>query len=145
MRKFSFIACGLAGFVLVGCTSQSPESESPALIVFYNDTARLTIPDTIHAGASFSIRVDTFGGGCIYGVSRAGVVVTDGLIEIHPYNQVRISEVCTDDLRILTHVAAVTIESPGTTLLRVIGEQKPFQGLGTRSGPVQLERTLVVR
>ena len=122
-----------------------PSFPERPLIIFNGDTADVAAPATVTRGLAFAVSVSTFAGGCTRTIARTEAEVSQTLAEIRPYNETRRAEWCTRDLIILTHTAVIQFDQPGPATIRVIGEQRPFEGTGTRSGPARLERQVVVQ
>lgn len=135
----------LMGLLALGCGIFDPSFPEPALIIFYSDTAQITAPDTAPRGATIQVSVPTFAGGCTRSVARTETTVSGSLIEIRPYNETRRGNVCTDDLLILTHTVGVRFNQSGLATIRVVAEQRPFHGAGTRTGPAAVEHHLVIQ
>ena len=126
------------------CSILDPTFSEPALIVFYGDTAEISAPDSVGSGATFEVSVPTFAGGCTREIARTQTTIRGTLVEVRLYNETRRANGCTDDLLILTHRVAVHFEGTGLVTIRVLGEQRPFQGTGLRTGPAQLERQVTI-
>jgi hypothetical protein len=141
-RCASFYFLPLIGS-LVACAIFDPTYSEPARIIFYGDTALIMAPDTVTRGTAFEVSVETFGGGCTRSTGRTDVRITGLVLEIRPYNETRRSDVCTDDLIMLTHQAFVQFSQPGVALVRVVGAQEPTQGAGT--GSAEVTRQVVIR
>jgi hypothetical protein len=99
----------------------------PATVVFYGDTAAVTVPDSVRAWVPFVVTMQSFGGGCIV-QDQTGVVVTGNRADVrplvrepHPASQTP----CTADLRILTHSAPVTFTQPGAATVVIHGRARP--------------------
>ena len=116
----------------------------PAVIIALGDTARIVAPDTVARDTPFAVRFSTFGGGCVREVARTDVLVAGSTVEIRPFNERVNSNVCTDDLRRIEHVASVRISTAGIATLRVIGEQLGRTN-GAPNARAELVRTIVVR
>ncbi len=99
----------------------------PATVVFYGDTAAVTVPDSVRAFVPFVVTVQSFGGGCI-ALDQTGVVVSGNRADVRPLVREphpAVPTVCTADLRILTHSAPVTFTQPGTATVVVHGRARP--------------------
>ena len=116
----------------------------PGLIIFYRDTASITAPDTVAANSRFEVRFPTYAGGCTRHIVRTEVTTRDHLVEIRPYNRNSGGDVCTSDLLILEHRAETYFSVAGTSIIRVVGEQRGGSS-GARNFAAQLERRIVVR
>ena len=106
--------------------SESNEWELRRGIVdFYGDPIVIEHADTFALGASGSVAVRTYGGGC----TRQGVieVAVNGLTAvIEPFDSVHVAaQVCTHELRLFRHVVAVQFTERGTATLRIVGLSRP--------------------
>lgn len=114
----------------------------PSVLGYAHGTApNIVAPDTVQAGVPFSVTVTTYGGGCIMPGETATIRSTS-TVEVRPFEwfvAAGQNVACTDDLRILPHTVSVTLPTPGTATLRVIGRQQP------EGATISLERLLVVR
>lgn len=99
-------------------------NRAPAVIVFFGDTSTIASPDTVEVGAPFTVRVTTFGGGCVRSTAGADVTGGDGVIEIRPYNHDTGGPICTSDLMFLTHEVDVRATAAGPLVIRVIGTRR---------------------
>ena len=131
--------------LVVACSALEPTFPEPGLIIFYGDTADISAPASATRGVPFEVSVQTFAGGCTRAIARTETKISGTLVEIRPYNETRRASNCTDDLLILTHTASVQFDQLGSATIRVIGEQRPFQGSGTLNGPARLEHQVVVQ
>ena len=138
---FAFNSAALA----VACSGLEPTFPEPGLIIFYADTADISAPASATRGVPFQVSVQTFAGGCTRTIAWTETKISGTVAEIRPYNETRRASNCTDDLIILMHTASVEFDQLGAATIRVIGEQRPFQGDGTRNGPAQLEHQVVVQ
>jgi len=82
------------------------------------------VPDTVTVGTPFQVVVQTYGGGCI-GFGHTTVEYTSQTVDVRVYDIDTGSDVCTDDLSIFDHTAELTVDSPGTWLIRVHGRDVP--------------------
>ena len=118
-----------APFFAMSCLFEPPESHEWELrrgvIEFYGDPIVIEHTDTLAVGASGSVAVRTYGGGCIrQGVSEVSINGLTAAIE--PFDSVHVAaEVCTSDLRLFRHVVAVRFTEPGTATLRIVGLSRP--------------------
>jgi hypothetical protein len=145
MRRHPQLALlAVIGLLAGACSMLDPTFPEPGLVIFFGDTAQISAPDSAARGATFQVLVPTFAGGCTRTIARTETTITGMLAEIRPYNETRRADVCTDDLIILTHTASVHFDEPGLATIRVLAQQRPFQGTGARTGPAQLERQVIV-
>jgi len=132
--------------VVVGCSSiLDPTFSEPALLISFGDTAAVAAPAVVTRGLAVEVSVGTLAGGCTRTIARTETKVSGTLAEIRPYNETQRADWCTGDLIVLTHTASIRFDETGAATVRVIGEQTPFEGTGTRRGPAQLERHVVVQ
>jgi hypothetical protein len=127
------------------CSILDPTFEAPATIIFGNDTAQITAPESVARGVPFDVTVRTFGGGCTRTTAQTRQAVSTGLVEVYPYNQTRRSDVCTSDLRFLTHTVTLQFADPGAVTIRIIGQQGWSLSGGDSNRPAQLERIVTVQ
>ena len=94
-------------------------------VEFYDDPIVIEHADTFTLGASGSVTVRTYGGGCVrQGVSEVAVNGLTAVIE--PFDSVHVAaQVCTDILRLFRHVVAVSFTERGTATLRIVGLSRP--------------------
>ena len=138
-------ALGLGLALSTACEVLDPTFAEPGLIISYGDTAQVMAPDSTARGVPFEVSIGTFAGGCTREIARTEIAIVGMVAEIRPYNETRRSDGCTDDLIILTHTAIIQLDQPGAATIRVVGEQRPFEGTGTRTGPAELDRRIVVQ
>ncbi len=136
-----------AGVVLgAACTGSGDFATEPRLearrgvIQFFEDTVRITLPDTVSANVAANISVLTHGGGCIsQGETRVSV---DGLLAvIEPFDSIVVGDdlVCTLELRVFTHTVLLQFGQTGIATARVIGIREPG------GDTISVDRTFVVR
>ena len=106
-------------------TSRVGEGRQVGVLVFYGDTAQVTVPETVAVGEPATIVVLTAGGGCI----RTGdtEVQVSGLVaELTPYDHFpSAGQICTADFRLNTHTATVQFTQRGRATVRVRGRELP--------------------
>jgi hypothetical protein len=99
----------------------------------------LAAPDTVAAGAPFTVTVTTFGSSSCTRADGAELEVRGLVAEIVPYDRELTGDVaCTDDLRPFPRDVTVSFAAPGQATVRVLG-----RGLG--GGASVLEARVVVR
>lgn len=99
----------------------------------------LAVPDTVAAGAQFTVTVTTFGSSSCTRADGAEVEVRGLVAEIVPYDREATgARVCTDDLRPFPRKVTVSFAGPGQATVRVRG-----RALG--GGSPVLETRVVVR
>jgi hypothetical protein len=137
----------LSASALAACDAVAPTEREdglvrrPSRLAFVGDSARIAAPDSVAVGSSFVVVVESYGGGCI----RDGgtEVALDGLAaDVRPFDYFPVpssDRVCTADLRIIEHPAALRFTRSGRATVRVHGRREPGDV------PVVVERTVVVR
>ena len=123
-----------------GCDLVDIDDERRQLgtISFYDDPMVIHAPDTVLTGAPFTVSIRTYGNGCI----RQGYteVVTRALhADIRPYDIHSGARICTDNLVITNHQAAVRFDRGGQAEVVITGHQKPEDTI------LVVTRTVVVR
>ena len=147
MTRFTIPTTTLAATLAVllfgsACSSTGPDLgervEVLGTVQFYEEPVLVQAPDTVDAGASFTVSVRTWGGGCVSeGPTR---VSRDGsTVRVEPIDIEVLAEVCTSELASFMHTGEVTLESPGEATLQIVGRRLPADEITT------LERTVVVR
>ena len=121
-------------------TSPGVDVVRPATLEFHEDPVVVEVPATATAGVPFPVTVHSYGGGCVrQGDTRVqvrGAVadVTPRVVEHRGQNVV-----CTRELRIYLHEAAVRFDAPGTATVRVHGLRHPA------AEPITVTRTVRVQ
>lgn len=144
MRLVSTVV--LAGLVtaMTACSLLEPDPRSReevrigAIAGFTATDPRVEMPDSASAATNFSVRVRTYGNGC---VRKGGVQAETGDtgITLTPWDYVRLGETCTDELRSFDHEVFVRVEEPGEIRVSVRGSQHPSGGI------VTVERVVTIR
>lgn len=93
-------------------------------MTYFGHPAGVQVPDTVRVGVPFEVSVRTYGGGCIT-FGRTSVEYTAGAIHIRPYDVDSLADVCNDELIPFDHTAEVTVDSPGTWVVRFYGRDVP--------------------
>jgi hypothetical protein len=120
----------------------------PALLRLGEQEAPVVAPDTVRAGAAFTVAVASFGGGCVRGALDPVVRTADGAIEITLRNHTTGGAACPDDLRTIEH--RVTLQATpadaaaGRLVLRLVGGASTAAS-GWQTVPLTVTRTVVVR
>jgi hypothetical protein len=116
-RTLASLLAGMAAVALGACELLPGVGtiDEPALIIFYEDTTRVVVPDTVTRGVPFTVSFMTFGGGCTREVARTDVRRDGNLLEIRPYNRRQKADggVCTADLLFLEHRVAEQFDQAG--------------------------------
>lgn len=116
------------------------EERRVATISYYGDPVRIELPTTVSRGENFTVRVTTYGGGCI----RKGNMVVElaaSAAELTTYDHEvshTMGGVCTDDLRLYEHTATMRFHNPGTARITVHGVERPSGKM------ISVERMLLV-
>lgn len=127
------LAVGCAG----GPLEPGPQAR-PGVISFYDQPVVATAPDTALAGTPFTVRVRTYGGGCL-SEGETDVVVTGSEALVQPLDIHSGAEVCTDELRTFDHEATVVVAEVGTARIIFRGAEQPGDA------PFSVVREVVVR
>ena len=100
-------------------------------------------PDTVASNTLFAVSATTIGGGCVRraGEDAVSESATGFTIELVDHNTGM--DVCTSDLRHISHPHTLTFGTPGTYSIRFVGAAEPTK-LGRDYTPVVIERTVVV-
>lgn len=136
----------LGGLVaaLTACSLVDPdprareETRIGAIAGFTAGDPRVEVPDTAAAATNFTVRVRTYGNGC---VRKGGVQAETGDtgITLTPWDYVRVGETCTDELRSFDHEVFVRVEEPRELRVVVRGTQHPSGSL------LEVERVVTIR
>ena len=115
----------------------SDEDRQLGIISFYHDPIVIEAPETVQRGQSFSVRVRTYGGGCI---SQGPTDVhVDGLrATVTPFDIHSGANVCTSELRFFQHEATLRFDRAGSALVVIRGMRRPGDQ------PVAEQRTVIV-
>ena len=109
-------------------------------IVSFGDTAAITVPDSAGVGKSFSVSIETFGGGCTQEVDRTEHEVQDMVADITPWDWNSGALDCPADVKLLHHEVQLSFDQPGTATIHIIGLEEGVQG----STEIQLARQVVI-
>ena len=120
-----------------------PRGEAePAVIISDRDTAQIIIPDTVRRGVPFDIQIVSFGGGCVRKLAGTKTAWSGNEFVVRPYNwRTTGDDVCTADLRYLTHTVRLTRDVAGEFVLKVTG----LRTSGQFRAEVSVSRTVTVR
>lgn len=131
---------------IVGCNALTGEAVlvQPAIIVDGVDTAKVTYPDTVAAGATFNVTITTIGGGCTREIARTDVFVNADTLLVRPLNRQRASKVCPADFASLTHDVSVRITTAGRYVLQFVGTRRDPEDV-TAYNPAFITRRFIVR
>lgn len=134
---------GAALPLLAGCNIVETDFDQRLLPAFIemapSDPPQVEVPQSVRTGERFTVRVTTYGGGCVSKGSTQ-VNVTGRQVDVSPFDFYRIDEnaACTRELRMHVHEASVWIEEPGTATVTVHGRRLP------NDETVTVARTLTV-
>jgi hypothetical protein len=93
-------------------------------IEHYGNPIIITAAFTATAGVPYSVKVLTYGGGCV-SKGETELQVTGQTALIEPYDLERRGSACTDELRVHEHIAAVRFEQRGEAIVIVRGRSEP--------------------
>jgi len=110
-------------------------------IVSFGDTAEITMPDSVGVSESFSVSIETFGGGCTQEVDRTELEIQGMVAQITPWDWNSGALDCPADMRFLHHEVHLSFDQPGTATIHVIGREEAVQG----STEIQLARQVLIR
>jgi len=122
---FLFAACAL-----LACENRSSGLDSvvrPATLAFYGDQDSVALPDTAFAGQPFTVRVRSYGGGCVSkdqtfsGVSGRSAYIRPFVREPAPGADVA----CPAILLTFSHDVELVFEETGQATIRVYGLREP--------------------
>ncbi|HET7464298.1 MAG TPA: hypothetical protein VFJ82_23775 [Longimicrobium sp.] len=141
MKKLSFALLA----VLCGCrldpTGGGEATRRLGTIQFHADPVRIEAPGSVQAGVPFTVRVITYGGGCVtQGDTEASA--TAGEAQVTVYDRAHDpgpNGVCTMELRMFEHTATLQFANPGAATLRVRGWKEPDQQEITVTRPIVVQ------
>jgi len=119
MRRFALVCALFTGlYTLSACT----EHEWTIRLGQLSDTssAGITAPAVFHVGVPDTVSIKTYGNGCVR-LANTQVTVQGLLATIQPVDSVRIRDVCTEQLAVFVHKAAVTFQQAGSATIRILG------------------------
>jgi hypothetical protein len=146
MKAFSFArpalraSLALAALVAAACPSPfSADTERRRAIIVLGDAApEVEVPATATVGAPFTVKVTSYGGGCVR-ADRTEVGVSGSVATVEPYQVIEKGRACTADLRTDVNIASIRFDTPGTA--KVV-----FRGLNNAANEViTVERTVQVQ
>jgi hypothetical protein len=123
-------------WLLVACAAAEPEESAllkqgergPAVLAHFGDTAAIEVPESTRVGEPTTVRITSFGGGCIRPDTTEAEV--SGLSAVvRPY-RVEPSELppksgCPLVLRFDRHTAQLRFSQPGRARVRILGLARP--------------------
>jgi hypothetical protein len=123
-------------WLLAACAAAEPEESAllrqgergPAVLAFYGDTASVEMPESTRVGEPTTVRVTSFGGGCIRPDSTESEV--SGLTAVvRPYRleptQLPPNTFCPANLRFDQNVVQVRFSQAGRARVRILGLARP--------------------
>ena len=150
MSKHTLSQLVLVGGVVVGfgtacdlITGNGNQVE-PALIRLGGQIAILEMPDTVARGVPFTVRVQTFGGGCTREAARTEAKPVPTGVEIRPYNRTSTGTHCLTVLLYLYHTSTLSLNTSGSATVAVVGAQRGVSS-SPQTEPARLEHTIFVR
>lgn len=125
------IPVGLAILVCTASLAACSDGVSPverldvAVIgYFFDDSPRITVPDTVTAGQAFTVAVESYGNSCVR-LGRTEVAVLPGGAVVTPLDFVTTAGVCQDVLLTFRHEASLSLNSAGLNRVWVRGREVP--------------------
>lgn len=114
------LVLGVAGCELVTGLDGGPRL---AYITGYDDDdPHVTVPATAQAGLAFTVRVRTYGGGCV-SQGNTHVFLESATATIMPYDRHSGAEACTQELELFEHAVDLTFDEPGIAHVTVRGRE----------------------
>lgn len=114
--------------LIAGCrdTGVGPDhARVRGAIELYGNPIIITAAFTATAGVPYSVKVLTYGGGCV-SKGQTESRQTGMTAEVEPYDLERRSGgACTDELRVHEHIAMLRFEQPGEADITVRGRSEP--------------------
>jgi hypothetical protein len=89
----------------------------------YTAPQPLVAPDTVAAGATFEVRTHTVGPNGCWRSDGQTVASYGRVVVLKPYDSHSGSEVCTEQLAVLSHASTLVLDEPGEWTLRVDGRR----------------------
>ena len=91
---------------------------------FFEDAPRITVPDTVTAGQSFTVTVDSYGNACVR-LGPTEVDVIPGGAVVTPLDFVATGGICADILLTFEHEASLSLTDFGAHTVVVRGREMP--------------------
>jgi len=110
-------------------------------IISFGDTAEITMPDSVGVGESFSVSIETFGGGCTQEVDRTELEIQGMVAQVTPWDWNSGALDCPADVQFLHHEVKLSFDQPGTATIHLIGREETVQ----RATEIQLARQVLIR
>ena len=139
MSALAALACAPAPTALV-----AGQRSEPALLRFAEQDAVITVPDTVPAGAAFTLVATTIGGGCVRQALAHDVRTEAGVTVVALYNRHTGESACTDDLLHIEHRVPLQAGGPGRMAVQLRGGHRSA-ATSWRLEPWVVTRTVVVR
>lgn len=132
MAALSTSACDIWG---------SPGFGAYSVLVSLGDTAEISVPDSAGVGETFSVSIETFGGGCVVAAIRTDLEIRDSVARIFPWDFDSGESDCPDTPLFLHHEVELSFSQPGTAIIDIIGREDTGQGVNV----IQIERQVRIR
>jgi len=88
------------------------------------DAPQVVVPREVRVGVPFTVRVTTFGGGCVdKGFTEVAAGASEADVRPYDFHPTDENAPCTRELRSHLHEASVRLEQPGTGTVRVHGRR----------------------
>src|SRR5450759_2698018 len=139
-RAVALATCALGAACSAAAILDGGARDVAGVIISNGVAARVSAPDTITHGVSFDVSFSTFAGGCTRSIAHDDVTMAGSAVEIRPYDRYSGGDTCTSDMIFLNSVLPVRLDTPGSYLIHVIGEQT-----GSTTGPAEITRPITVR
>ncbi len=114
-------------FFALGCGSPSePEDRRELGIVegVNPDDPHFVVPAEVEAGKPFTVTVRTYAlSSCVHKV-RTDVQIEEYLATFIPYDEERVGETCTEEVRFIEHSASVRFNDPGPAVVNIFGRDR---------------------
>lgn len=123
MRRMNLGALAVLLLAASGCelvTGLEGGSRLAYIAGFDDDDPHVTVPATVQAGAPFTVRVRTYGGGCV-SKGATHVLLEGATATVVPYDRHSGAQVCTHELLMFEHAVEITFDAPGLAEVVVRG------------------------
>ena len=119
----------------------SPGFGAYSVLVSLGDTAEISVPDSAGVSQTFSVSIETFGGGCVVAPIRTDLEVQDTVARIFPWDFDSGKSDCPDTLMFLHHEVQLSFTRPGTAIIDIVGREDTGHGVNV----IQIERQVGIR
>lgn len=133
------VSCVMA-LAVAGCTDSAQFVIEPGQLIYFEQGARISMPDGARVGDGIDVSVTTYGNGCVEHYSTE-VDLAGDTVEVAPFDVRDLgSSICTTELAGIQHSVTLRFETPGAKLVRVHGRQV------TEAGDVEMviERSILL-